>query len=211
MFILLQTVSGILALYNKILINNWIYEKYSPFLKRNLPKNLTTKSFGWMSGILAVILTTIYFFTKNQDFKVMIVYNYALITLLFYGYIIVKVEESQDLKKQKILRYWEMKLKVIVITLTIITCLWILTREESNPVRIIQFYATVFGLTGTLLLSLKKNVIGWILYFITHLLSAYAMIKNDSLIICVFQIISAIVAIFGILHKENKNVTPVDY
>ncbi len=204
-FFILQFISGIFSLYNKFLISSWMRKISVGTLKQIFPDYLTTRSFGWMSGIIGVILSTIYFLVKPQNFEVMKVYNYALFILLLYGYLISKAEESNNLKTTKFLKKWEMELKILVITITAIACRDILIQEKPSSIVSTQFYTAVTGLIGTLLLSLKKDSLGWFLYFVTHLLSAYAMYQTDSFVISAFQGISSVIAFFGIFYRETEN------
>jgi uncharacterized membrane protein YhhN len=62
-------------------------------------------------------------------------------------------------------------------------------------------------LVGTLLLALNKkitNIYGWALYFIAHIVCTYIMLKTNSPVIAIIQMVSAFIALDGIRIERKK-------
>lgn len=188
----LQIISAVLLLLNK-----W-------FLARS-PKTL-----GWICGIVGVIILTIYLYIQmifghKANLWIMIINNLALIPLMFYGFMVVVAKEKSHLKS--FLEKWNIAFKIIVISITLSVCLFLLIELISAELVIIQFIFTISSLSGTLLLAFNEkvsNMFGWGSYLITHSLSAYTMFQISALIFGISQILSCAFALYGIYQEIKK-------
>lgn len=166
------------------------------------------KPIGWVFGIVGAIIIAIYFYLQmilqNKNLWILVIHVIALVALQTYGYFIARSKEGGELKT--ILKKWDKLFKGIVLVITIFFCLMFLIEALAATLVLTQFVFAVFTLFGTLLLALDKRVmdiIGWGLYFISHVILTYTMFKTDSPILAVFQILSALIAIEG-MYKEVK-------
>ncbi|MFA7315724.1 MAG: nicotinamide mononucleotide transporter [Candidatus Paceibacterota bacterium] len=168
------------------------------------------KAIGWIYGIIGAAVITLYFYLQmvlqhKANLWIMVVLDIALIVLMTYGYLIARSKEGDRLKG--FLKEWNVLFKGIVLVITIFVCSLFLIEAIASTLVLTQFLFAVGSLFGTLLLAFNKkvtNIIGWVLYFVAHVILTYTMFKTDSPILAVFQILSALIAIDGI-SKELKN------
>lgn len=189
--LVLQVLSALLLLLNKY------------FVRKN-------KAIGWILGIVGTLCITAYFylqmiFDPEKNLWIMVIYDLALVVLMVYGYLVAR--SKKDERMMKLLLKQNFAIKLPVIGLTIVVCVYLLIQAITAQLIVVQFLSAVGGLTGTLLVAFKKrktNMFGWAVYFITHLLVTYLMLKTDSPFIAACQIFSAWVAILG-FRDEVQN------
>jgi hypothetical protein len=189
--LLLQIVSALLFLLNKF----YVYKK---------------KTIGWIFGIFGTIVIAIYFYLQmiwqhRGNLWIMIVYDIALFFLMVYGYLVLS--SIKNVQLNIFLKRWNLLFKIIVVLITFITCLILLFQAINEQLIFLQFFSTLGGLIGTLLLTFNKkstNKIGWAVYFLTRLIITDLMLKTGSPFIAICQIFSAIVAIFGLKNEFKK-------
>lgn len=190
--LVLQIFSALLLLFNKV----FVYKK---------------KTIGWILGILGAVFVTIYFYFQmllqhNLNLWIMIIYDIALFFLMVYGCLVST--SKQNPKLHSFLEKNGLTFKIIVATLTIAVCSYLLIEAMLAKIIVVQFFSALGGLVGTLLLALHKkttNKIGWVVYFITHIITTYLMFKTDSPFIAWCQIASAIVSVLAFVKEyESK-------
>lgn len=168
------------------------------------------KAIGWIFGVLGAIVITIYFYLQMKlqhkaNLWIMVVLDIALVVLMTYGYLIARAKDGNRIKD--LLKKWNVLFKGIVLIVTVFVCVLLLIQAITAQLVVIQFIFAVTSLFGTLLLAFDKkvsNITGWILYLIGHSACTYLMFKTDSPIIAIFQILSALVAIDGIVREVRK-------
>ena len=95
---------------------------------------------------------------------------------------------------------------VFVIVLSIGISAFLFIQSSRSTLMFSQFVFASSTLFGALLLAFDKkktNIIGWLLYFISHVLCVDLMIKTDSYVIALFQILSALIAMNS-MYLEYK-------
>jgi len=193
--LILQVVSALLLLLNKFYV----------FKKRTI---------GWTFGILGTVTITAYFYLQmtlehKLNLWIMIVYDVALFFLMIYGYLVS--HSVKNIHLNEILKKWNVPFKVVVVSLTIMVCSFLLKKAITADLVVEQFLSAVGGLVGTLMLAFNKsltNRIGWVTYFFTHLVVTYLMIKTNSPFIAICQVLSAIVSIFGFRRELQIKAHP---
>ncbi|MCU0660292.1 MAG: nicotinamide mononucleotide transporter [Candidatus Pacebacteria bacterium] len=168
------------------------------------------KAIGWFYGIIGAAVITLYFYLQMKlqhkaNLWIMVVLDVALVVLMTYGYLIARAKDGNRIKD--LLKKWNVLFTAIVLIVTVFVCVLLLVQVITAQLVVIQFIFAVTSLFGTLFLAFDKkasNIIGWILYLIGHSVCTYLMFKTDSPIIAVFQILSALVAIDGIVREAKK-------
>ncbi len=134
--------------------------------------------------------------------------NFSMILLMLYAYTVARSKNDKSYSKwQNKLKEWDFKIKLFLIAITITISLFLMLKEESNPIIKAQFYGAATGLIGTLFLAFhkpKETSIGWALYFVSHSVASYVFFTINIPVFGIFQAISAIIAIPGVFHKEEK-------
>lgn len=169
-----------------------------------------SKVLGWICGIIGIISLSLFLYLQmvlehKTNLWIMIVSNLSSSILMFYGLLIVLASNKSLLKVK--LEEWNLVLKFIVITLTIIVCVFLLIKVITADLVVIQFILSTTSLLGTLSLAFNRkttNIIGWVLYAITNILSAYVMFKINSPIVFWGQILSIPFAGYGIILESKK-------
>lgn len=188
--LVLQILSALLLLLNKF------------YLRKKNP-------IGWLYGIFGATIIAIYFYLQmvlenKPNLWILVVFDIALIVLMFYGYLVAKTSSLKKL--QTIFKKFGLLFKVLVIFLSICVSAFLFIQSSRSTLVFSQFIFASATLFGALLLAFDKkktNIIGWFLYFISHVLCVDLMIKTDSYIIAVFQILSAFIAINS-MYLEYK-------
>lgn len=189
--ILLQIISALLLLLNKY----YVFKK---------------KTIGWTFGILGTVAITIYFYLQmiwedKGNLWILVVYDCALLVLMIYGYLLSSTAHNFGLSK--VLKKWNLVFKIGVAAITITICLVLLFQALTANLIVIQFLSAIGGLIGTLLLAFNNkgtNILGWILYAVTHCIVTYLMWETGSPFIAICQIFSAIIAILGLKNELRK-------
>lgn len=184
----LQIISALLLLFNKI----FVYKK---------------KTIGWIFGMIGAVVVTIYFYCQmllqhNLNLWIMIIYDIALFFLMVYGCLVSA--SKQYPKLHSFLEKNGLVFKAIVAILTIVVCTYLLIEAMLAKIIVVQFLSALGGLVGTLLLALHKkttNKIGWVVYFLTHVITTYLMFKTGSPFIAWCQIASAGVSVLAFVRE----------
>lgn len=188
--LILQIISATLLLLNKFYVQ-----------KKNV--------IGWAYGILGTIAIALYFYFQmivqhKTNLWIMVMFNIVLVPLMSYGYFVARTKKDSLWAKR--LRKYNVPFKFLVMVITISVCSVFLVKAIVSQLIILQFIFACTLLFGTLLLAFDTNltnIAGWILYFIGPCILTYVMIKTDSYIIAILQVMSAGIAIKGI-YNETK-------
>ncbi|MCX6757519.1 MAG: hypothetical protein NTZ44_01385 [Candidatus Nomurabacteria bacterium] len=184
----------------------------SIFLLANKYFWLKRKPSGWIHGIIGMIILTVCLyiqmvFKNESNLWIMIVSNLTAIPVMMYGYLIAVTKNGS--RFENLLNRWNLTFKIIVIVLTFFVCILILIEAITTSLLIIQFILTSMASIGTLLLAFNKrftNMSGWILFLLTHILSAYTMFEVHASVLAWCQVISCFFALVGVYQEaKNKN------
>ncbi len=187
----LQIISALLLLLNKY------------YLRKN-------NSIGWIYGIFGATIVNIYFYLQmvlenKSSLWILIIFDFALIILMVYGYLVAKTNSYKNL--QAFFKRFGLLFKIVVVILSISVSAFLFVQSSRSALIFSQFVFASTALFGTLLLAFgkrKTNIIGWFLYFISHTLCIDLMIKIDSYVIAVFQVLSALIAIDSMYREYKK-------
>ncbi len=190
----LQILSALLLLLNKF----YVYKK---------------KTVGWVFGIWGTIVISIYFYLQmvlqdRGNLWIMIVYDGALLFLMIYGYLVSVTAKSKNVRLNEHLKKWNLRFKITISSLTITVCLFMLIQAITANLVVVQFLSAVGGLLGTLLLAFNTrvaNIIGWMTYLVTHGIVTCLMMETGSPFIAFCQVVSAVIAILGIVNEFKKS------
>ena len=149
---------------------------------------LLGKRTGWMLGFLAGIFFVIYFFLIG--FNVYAVVQIGFSFLMLYGYFSHRVISKNARIVATIL------LSLIAIGITFITF--------KGGLTLLEAISALLASWGTYFLASKNNTKGWSTYLIAHLILIYLTAIKQQYIFALFQALSAVVSILGIM-KESKN------
>ena len=142
-----------------------------------------TEKIGWLLGTIAACLAIIYFLLL--ELYVYTVLEAGLVILMGYG--AIKKEESSEKVKMMIRVF----ILVIMLTLTFFVFKGMLT--------LVEFSSSVGLIFGTYFLTHSKISLGWTLYALSHLGSAYIGQVKTQFFYRDFQIASSMIAIGGAL------------
>lgn len=149
---------------------------------------LLGKRTGWFLGFLAGVLFVAYFFSIHL--YIFSTVQVGFTALMFYGYI---SNGNVSIRLRK----------TITIILSIIA-IFLASAIFKGHLTIIESVSVLLAVWGTYFLVLKKYNYGWIMYFISHITSAYLTFLKDQYIFVFFQIASAVIAILGICKFCKK-------
>ena len=147
-----------------------------------------TEKIAWILGTIAACLAVVYFLLLE-------LYVYTVLEaglIIFMGYGAIKKEESSEKVKMAIRIF----LLVVMLVLTFFVFKGMMT--------IVEFSSSAGLLFGTYLLTHSKMSLGWTLYALSHLGSAYIGQIKTQFFYRDFQIASSLIALGGILKSYNN-------
>lgn len=150
---------------------------------------LIDKKSGWAIGAIGCIIAIVYLYLiKLYVFTVL---EIGLVILMMYGYL------AADKKKVSVEKTINFFLILVMASLTYFLF--------EGSITIYQFLGGIALLIGTYCLTHGKPVIGWVLYCIGHLITAYLGYHKHQSFFADFQIASAIVSVVAIIKIKRKH------
>jgi hypothetical protein len=148
------------------------------------------KRSGWMLGFLAGIFFVIYFFLIG--FTIYAVIQIGFSFLMLYGYFSHKAISKNA--------------RIVATTLLSLIAIGITFITFKGGLTLLEAISALLASWGTYFLASKNNRKGWSTFLIAHLILIYLTALKQQYISAVFQGLSAVVSVLGIM-KEAKNVS----
>lgn len=146
---------------------------------------LIGKKEGWLIGAFGTVLAIIYLLLIR--FPIMATAEVGIFALMLYGFF---PKESFSKKVEYSLR-----------ALTFFIIIFLSWFTFSGVLTMIEFLASVSVLVGVYLFTHNKEFLGWFLYFIGHVLTAYMAHERHQDFFEHFQIASAVVSLIGMIKN----------
>lgn len=150
---------------------------------------LIGKKSGWLLGAIAAFTGIFYFFLIGL--YIYIVLELGVMLLMAYGF----------WKRGKQSRFTEIMVRVV----TTVVMLFLATFAFAGMITVVEFTSSVIFLFGTFFLLHGPIRIGWAMYFVAHVFSAYLGYTKEQDFFADFQVASAIVCFAGAIHKPKRN------
>lgn len=150
---------------------------------------LIDKKSGWVIGAIGCFIAMWYLYLLKL--YVFTILEIGLIVLMLYGYLAGK--EKKDSVERMIIAF----LILVMASLTYFLF--------EGSITTYQFVGGIALTIGTYYLTHGKAIIGWILYCIGHIVTAYLGYQKHQLFFADFQIASAIVSIIAIIKIRRKH------
>ena len=141
---------------------------------------------GWLIGAIGCALAIIYLYLI--ELYVFTALEIGLIVLMLYGYF---VKQNKNIHIENTIR--------IVIILSMMAISYF---AFAGLLTVFELISSAGLLFGTYYLTHNKTTLGWLLYCIGHLITAYIGYNKGQDFFADFQIASAIVSIMGIIKKN---------
>lgn len=154
---------------------------------------LIEKRSGWLIGVIAAVISIVYFFLLNL--AIFTVLEVGLVILMGYGY---WRKQDVDVRVEWLIR---IAIMVVMAFLTYFVFRGFLT--------IMEFVGSVLMLWGTYFLTHGKMWWGWVIYGASHVFAAIVGYGAAQPFFAHFQIASAMVAVAGIVKESDKVATKV--
>ncbi len=145
------------------------------------------KRTGWILGFLAGVFFVVYFFLIGFTVYAFVQIGFSL--LMLYGYF----SHTGISKNARI--FATVILSLIAIIICFITFNGKLTLLEATSALLASW--------GTYYLASKNNIKGWGMYLIAHFILIYLTIIKQQYIFALFQGLSAVVSILGIIRSGD--------
>ena len=182
MDLIIQLLGSSLLFYNKILL---------------LQKKIRL---GWIFGIAGILLLSVTVY--QYKYWVTLVSHSGYLTLMMYGYFL------DTATGKRLAQFWKLAIRFLFIVITMGLCIYFFIQTFGlKNFNGWQLFHALTGLVGSLFLAWntrKSNIIGWMLYVVSHCACIYYMTAGGLYIVSVFQTASALVAVYAV-KKEFSN------
>jgi len=148
---------------------------------------LMGKKTGWLLGVIAAILAIFYLYML--ELYVFTALEFGLIALMGYGFL---VGTKKNLRIERLIHM------IIFLVMAVFTYF-----AFNGMMTIYEFLGSAGLLLGTYFLTHDKRQLGWLLYCVAHLITAYLGYLKGQNFFADFQIASAIISIAGILQVKK--------
>ncbi|MEO8766142.1 MAG: nicotinamide mononucleotide transporter [Ginsengibacter sp.] len=146
------------------------------------------KRSGWMLGFLAGIFFVIYFFLIG--FTVYAVVQIGFSFLMLYGYF-----SHQAISKNA---------RIVATVVLSLIAIWITFITFKGGFTLLEAISALLASWATYFLASKSNRNGWSTYLVAHLILIYLTAAKQQYIAAVFQGLSAVVSVMGIMKESKK-------
>ncbi len=149
---------------------------------------LVGKKSGWLLGAIGCTLAIVYLYMI--ELYVFTTLEFGLVALMLYGFL---VKNKKNVKVENLIR-----------GITVLAMCVMAYFAFTGMLTIYELLSSAGLLLGTYYLTHKRESLGWILYCIGHLLTAYLGYTKQQNLFADFQIASALVSLAGLMVEKTR-------
>ncbi len=141
------------------------------------------KTIAWVTGIVASVLSIIYFYIVGLN-----IYSgleIGLTVLMLYGLMKNKTRRVEN----------------IITVFTGLLCIFLGYLSLSGFLTVLELVSSIIPLLAIYFLTNNKNKLGWMCMVATCLITTYVVFEKGQFVFAVYQIISLLLAIYGLVRS----------